>query len=62
MQLPPAVRREVICTHTLSSKGARLGRSHDAHEASHLRNATSAVCRFAAIKNQYYNLDKIYNL
>ena len=41
----PAIRG-----HTLSCKGARLSRSLDAREASPLRNATTVVCRFAAIK------------
>ena len=51
MRLPPAeIQREAIRTHTPSSKGARLGRSLDAREASHLRNASFKVYRFAAIK------------
>jgi len=51
VQLPPAeIRREAICTHTLSSKEARQVRSTCARAASPLRNATSMVCRFAAIK------------
>ena len=52
VQLPPALRREAICTHTLSSKGARLVRSTCARAASPLRNASTRVCRFAVIKNQ----------
>jgi hypothetical protein len=45
----------VIRGHTLSSKGARLVRSTEARAASPLRNATSAVCRLAAIKKDIKN-------
>jgi hypothetical protein len=50
--LAPGFRRvaTAIRRHTPSSKGARQVRSTYARAASPLRNATSAVCRFAAIK------------
>jgi hypothetical protein len=49
--LAPGFRRfaAAIRRHTPSCKGARLSRSTFAREASHLRNATSAVGREAAI-------------
>jgi hypothetical protein len=40
--------------HTLSSKGARLSRSHIARAAPHLRNASLPVCRFAAINKKTF--------
>ena len=68
VQLPPAGnRREAICTHTPSCKGAcqvvrlTLARDLTPIPLSHgerglnphpLRNATSVVCRDAAIKNK----------
>jgi hypothetical protein len=54
--LAPGFRRDApaIRGHTLSSKGARLSRSLNARESSHLRNASLPVCRFAAINKKIF--------